>query len=59
MSLLDIRTTVQMFINGAIVAEKTGFAGIELHGAHGYLISLFLSPTVCLLQNMRIYRKAS
>jgi len=32
------------FINGARIAQVAGADGIELHGAHGYLINSFLSP---------------
>ncbi len=35
---------VQAFITGAVVAQMAGADGVELHGAHGYLINEFLSP---------------
>ena len=35
---------VQAFITGAQVAQMAGADGVELHGAHGYLINEFLSP---------------
>ena len=35
---------VEKFIRGAVVAKTAGFDGVELHGAHGYLINEFLSP---------------
>ena len=40
----DIANTVQDFIAAARRAYEAGFAGVELHAAHGYLLSSFLSP---------------
>lgn len=39
--ILDI---IQRFARSAQICEKAGFEGVQLHGAHGYLISQFLSP---------------
>lgn len=33
------------FIDAAARAEKAGFSGVELHGAHGYLLCAFMNPT--------------
>ena len=40
----DINRVIMDFVKAAERAEKSGFDGIELHGAHGYLIAQFLSP---------------
>jgi 2,4-dienoyl-CoA reductase-like NADH-dependent reductase (Old Yellow Enzyme family) len=44
MTLDEIRTSRDCFISAAQRAERAGFDGVELHGAHGYLICSFLSP---------------
>ncbi len=38
----DIQKIIDDFKNSAIRCYESGFDGIELHGAHGYLISQFL-----------------
>ena len=38
----EIEQLVQDFINAARRAEQAGFQGVELHGAHGYLLAQFL-----------------
>jgi len=39
----EIARLVQCFAQGVLRAKKAGFDGVEIHGAHGYLISQFLS----------------
>ena len=44
MSTAEARRVVQAYIDTARRLADRGFAGVELHGAHGYLIMQFLSP---------------
>ena len=44
MDLDDINEVIDGFVLGARKLQSAGFAGVELHGAHGYLITQFLSP---------------
>lgn len=44
MTLDEIQHSRDCFIGAAKRAERAGFDGVELHGAHGYLICSFLSP---------------
>lgn len=44
MSEDDIAEVVRRFAEAAKLAEQAGFSGVEVHAAHGYLLSQFLSP---------------
>ena len=39
----EIRDLVVRFGRSAEIAKKAGFSGVQIHGAHGYLVSQFLS----------------
>lgn len=40
----EIKSIIQAFLDSAKLALDAGFDGIEIHAAHGYLLSEFMSP---------------
>lgn len=40
----EILDLIQRFARVARIAKEAGFTGVQVHGAHGYLLSSFLSP---------------
>lgn len=45
----EIEALVDRYVGAANLAEQAGFSGVQIHAAHGYLLSQFLSP----LTNLR------
>ena len=41
MTTKDIDETIEAFANAAKAAQRLGFDGVEIHGAHGYIIDQF------------------
>lgn len=46
LSLDEIKALKNDFVNAALRAQRSGYDGVEVHGAHGYVIAQFLSPTL-------------
>jgi len=44
LSAVQIETIIAGFAHAAKTAEQCGFDGVQVHAAHGYLMSQFLSP---------------
>ncbi len=44
MSLREIAKVPQEMAQTAALAQQTGFGGVQIHAAHGFLLSQFLSP---------------
>lgn len=40
----EIFDIIERFGNTAVILKEAGFTGVQIHGAHGYLVSQFLSP---------------
>ncbi len=41
---VEIKNIIERFGNTALILKEAGFTGVQIHGAHGYLVSQFLSP---------------
>ena len=41
MTVEDIEELIEIYVNDAKICEELGFDGVEIHGAHGYLIDQF------------------
>ncbi len=44
LTIEEIEKAINAFVHAAKTVEATGFDGVQMHAAHGYLVSQFLSP---------------
>jgi 2,4-dienoyl-CoA reductase-like NADH-dependent reductase (Old Yellow Enzyme family) len=46
MTTAEVEAMIEAFICAGVRAERAGFDGVELHGAHGYILAQFLSDEI-------------
>ena len=46
LTLAEVKELRDDFIAAAIRAKKSGYDGVEIHGAHGYIVAQFLSQSI-------------
>jgi 2,4-dienoyl-CoA reductase-like NADH-dependent reductase (Old Yellow Enzyme family) len=46
LTLAEVEALRDAYIAAAVRAEKAGFDGVEIHGAHGYILAQFLSSEI-------------
>ena len=46
LSLEEVHELKQSFIEAALRAQKCGYNGVEVHGAHGYILCQFVSSEI-------------
>lgn len=46
LSLTEVKQLRVDFIQAAVRAQKSGYDGVEIHGAHGYILTQFLSAEI-------------
>ena len=44
LSTEEVYQLIEKYVNAAVRAKEAGYDGVELHGAHQYMIAQFMSP---------------
>ena len=55
MTTEEVEQLGEDFISAAERAEKAGFEGVEIHGAHGYILAQFLSGKINQRQDLLVF----
>ena len=40
----EVEAVIQAYVQAALTCQAVGFTGVQIHAAHGYLLSSFLNP---------------
>ncbi|MFM1976565.1 MAG: hypothetical protein RL145_1411 [Pseudomonadota bacterium] len=40
----EVEAVIQAYVQAALTCQSVGFTGVQIHAAHGYLLSSFLNP---------------
>lgn len=59
MTQADIDTVIRKFVDAARLMADSGFSGIELHGAHGYLLGMCASEKLSHFMDFPLYADLS
>ena len=46
MTTNEIRSVIRRFVDAAVRAQKAGFDGVQIHAAHFFFLSRFISPAI-------------
>ncbi|WP_337185654.1 NADH:flavin oxidoreductase [Phenylobacterium sp.] len=44
LTIAEVESLIESFVEAAVRADRAGFDGVEVHGAHGFILAQFLDP---------------